>query len=857
MDKAMNYNLILYCEYTQTPLGVENPSPRFGWRGTEALREELQKSYRIRVWRGQEPVWDTGEVLSSQSSAICYDGKPLQAAERYRWSVTVTTQTGCVASGEAWFEMGLLREADWRGARWIGHPAPQRGVAPLLRRAFWLNKKPHSARLYLSGIGYASVTVNGVKTDGSLLDPGWTDYRKTVLYRVWDVTELLQPGGNVLAVELGEGWYGNDHPNFLNLIGAMPSWLGTPRLICALRADDIWLVSDGDGQWLASDGPVRKNNVFDGEWYDARLEKHGWQLPGYVPEQTQWEPATVCDAPGGVLRCQMIPAIGKKREVKPVYITYPDLSGPYEVVADLGVNLAGWASITVTGKAGQRVELRYAEVLDQRSGVNQENLRGAKATDTFILGRDGENTYEPHFTYHGFRYVQVKTDPGVIVTKLCGWQIHTLVKQTGDFSCTNQLLNRTYRALLQTEQNNLHSVPTDCPQRDERLGWVNDMTARCEEGLYNFDMMLFYEKWMQDLADAQDPVTGAIPDTAPYFFGGSPAFHVSSAYVLIPWLLYCFYGDKHPIELHYTEMKRYVDFKLGQRDGQGLIFNHYFGDWAAPMTESMLGWGENAVPLNNPQQLVTTCYLHFDCQLMEKMAKLLGKQEDAVSYQELQASIRDDINRAFFHEEGYYAQNAQGSNVFPLFLGLVPEGKREKVMQNLLQDLFAERGGRLSTGNQLTKYLYEVLGREGYHQQAFELATFCEYPSIGFMLNQGATTIWERWEKMAGNHMNSHDHPMLGAFTIWFQKGLCGLDPQCRASDGRLLLRPHPVDGLQAASAKLGTPQGALKLAWERTDSGVNLQVEIPWNTLVDLQLPTDDGRTVCGLGPGIHTFTV
>ena len=864
MNRKTTDDLILYCEYTTTPLGVETPSPRFGWRGTGALREELQKSCRIRVWKGQETVWDSGEVPSDRSSAVCYEGAPLQAATRYGWSVTVTTQTGLVCSGESWFETGLLQEADWHGAQWIGHPNPRRGVAPLLRRAFRLAEKPRSARLYLSGIGYADTTVNGVRPDESLLDPGWTDYQKTVLYRAWDVTELLQAGENVLAVELGEGWYGNDHPNFLNLIGALPAWLGMPKLICALQADGMWLVSDGDGQWMASDGPIRKNNVFDGEWYDGRLEKTGWRLPGYEMDPQQWEPAKGCDGPGGRLRCQMMPAIGKKRQIKPFSVCYPDYGDAYEVVADLGVNIAGWVEITVRGQPGQKVELRYAEILNHDNAVNQGNLRGAKATDTFILGRAGENTYEPKFTYHGFRYVQIKTDPGVIVTGIRGWQVHTLVEQTGAFQCGHDLLNRTYAALLQTEQNNLHSVPTDCPQRDERLGWINDMTARCEEGLYNFDMMRFYEKWLRDIADAQDPETGAIPDTAPYFFGGQPAFHISSVYVLMPWLLYCFYGDKRPVEEHYAGMKRYVAFKLSQRDGQGLICGDYFGDWAAPMTESLLGWGENAVPLNNPQQLVTTCYLQYDCQLMENMADLLGKPEDAACYRTLQEEIRTAINKAYFHEAGYYAGNAQGSNVFPLFLGIVPEGKRAAVLENLLHDLFVERRGRLSTGNQLTKYLYEVMGRENCHQQAFELATYCGYPSIGYMLQQGATTIWERWEKMAGNHMNSHNHPMLGAYTIWFQKGLCGLDPQSRTEDGRLLLRPHPVEGLQTASARLGTPQGTVALEWSKQPDGLAVTVEVPWNCTVDVELPAAatalDGRPLetpqprlRSLTPGIH----
>lgn len=837
MDTKTTEDLVLYCEYLRTPLGIETPSPRFCWKGTGALRTQQQASYRIAVWTEAGPVWDSGDVISDQSSAVCYGGAALQSAVRYFWRVTVTTRTGEVFSGESWFETGLLSRQDWHGAQWIGHPNPQRGVAPLLRRAFVLHKKPESARLYLCGIGYADVAINGVKPDESQLDPGWTDYQKTVLYRAWDITQLLHAGENVLSVELGEGWYGNEHPNFFNLIGAMPSWLGMPKMICALRTDEAWLVSAEDGLWMASDGPVRQNNVFDGEWYDGRLEKTGWREPGYAMLPAQWQAAKAAKDPGGRLRCQVMPAIGKKRRIRPFSICYPDYGDAYEVVADLGVNIAGWAEITVRGKAGQKVELRYAEILNHDNGVSQGNLRGAKATDTFILGKDGENTYSPRFTYHGFRYVQIKTDPGVIVTGICGWQVHTLVEQTGTFSCDNEILNRTYAAILQTEQNNLHSVPTDCPQRDERLGWINDMTVRCEEGLYNFDMMPLYEKWLWDIADAQDPVTGAIPDTAPYFFGGMPAFHISSVYVLLPWLLYCFYRDIRPIEQHFEGMKRYVAFKLSQRDEQGLINSMYFGDWAAPMTESMLGWGENAVPLNNPQQLVTTCYLCYDCILMQRMAALLQRPEQA-QYQQLADQLGHDINRAYFRQEGYYAENAQGSNVFPLFLGIVPEGKQDAVLQHILDDLFLERQGRLSTGNQLTKYLFEVLAKAGRHQEAFALATYCGYPSIGYMLRNGATTIWERWEKMAGNHMNSHDHPMLGAYTIWFQKDLCGLDPQCRTRDGRLLLRPHPVDGLRTASATLGTPQGPVSLKWERTDRGICVSIEVPWNCAVDVELP-------------------
>lgn len=864
MDTTLTNDLELYCEYLKMPLGLETDAPRFSWKGTGVLSATCQKTYRVEVWNADGAVWDSGVVVSSQSNAICYNGITLQSATRYSWRVTIATEDDQCFFNESWFEMGLLREGDWKGAQWIGHPNPERGVVAMLRRCFSLQQKPNSARLYLSGIGYANVAVNGRKIDNSVLDPGWTDYQKTVLYRAWDVTSLLHPGENVLSVELGEGWYGNDHPNFLNLVNAMPPWLGTPKMICLLQADGIQIRSGADGMWMTSDGPIRKNNIFDGEWYDGRREKIGWQRPGYKMVPGEWLPAVHCQEPGGILRCQTMPYIGKKRELQPVYVTYPDDGDAFEATADFGVNIAGWAGITVQGTAGQKVELRYAEMVGSDNSVRQGNLRGAKATDIFILGHDGENTYEPRFTYHGFRYVQIKTDPGVVVTKIRAWEIHTLIEQTGDFHCNNALLNQIYAAVLQTEQNNLHSVPTDCPQRDERLAWINDMTVRGEEALYNFDMMPFYEKWLQDLADSQDPETGAIPDTAPYFYGGRPAFHISSIYVLLPWHLYWFYGDKRPMERHYEGMKRYVTFKLLERDASGLLPDQYFGDWATPMTENLLGWGENALPMSNPRPLVTTCYLLYDCMIMAQIATLLGKQRDAEAYRALQQEVARDINSAYFHENGFYADNSQGANIFPLFLDIVPEGKHDAVLQSLLDDLFAVHQGKVTTGNQLTKYLYEVLRKESCNQQAFTLATRCEYPSIGFMMQHGATTIWERWEQMSGNHMNSHNHPMMGAFSIWFQKGLCGLDPQCRTADGNLLLKPNIVDGLQMASARLGTPQGPVSLAWKKETHGLVLKVEVPWNSTVTVDVPVPavsvDGQhldrmlnRVCNLTPGIH----
>ncbi|MEG1687839.1 MAG: alpha-L-rhamnosidase N-terminal domain-containing protein, partial [Angelakisella sp.] len=327
-------DLVLTCEYLKAPLGIENAAPRFAWKGEGSLATAKQCSYQINVWNAHGSVWDSGEVSSSQSCGIEYAGAPLQSATRYSWNVRITTEHSgeCYESDTAYFETGLLSADDWAQAKWIAAPVPKRGVAPLLRRVFQLDTIPQVARLYLSGLGYAEVTINGHKLDGSRLDPGWTDYRKTVLYRAWDVGAFLQTGENVLAVELGEGWYGNDHAGFKTLIGRLPDWLGTPRLISMLALDEKRIISANDGSWLVSEGAVQNNNLYDGEYYDARLEKEGWQLAGYRPSPTEWTPAAEVAAPGGRLRCQLMPPITEVAEVKPFSITYAEDGGPTEVV---------------------------------------------------------------------------------------------------------------------------------------------------------------------------------------------------------------------------------------------------------------------------------------------------------------------------------------------------------------------------------------------------------------------------------------------------------------------------------------------------------------------------------------------
>ncbi len=846
----MTRDLLLTCEYCESPIGVENPRPRFAWRGTGALACARQRAYRVRVWRGEDIAWDSGEVASARSFAVAYAGVPLVSAAVYTWQVCIWPEDDAapVESEIATFETGLLAPEDWAGACWIGAPVPVRGVAPMLRRAFTLDNAPEHARLYLCGLGYADVRINGQRPDESRLDPGWTDTRKTALYRAWDVTPLLRAGENVLAVELGEGWHGNEHDGAMALIGGLPSWLGYPKMICRLAVDGMDIVSGTDGAWLVSEGPIRANNIYDGVLYDARLEKPGWDVPGYACDPKEWKPATESAPPGGILRCQLMPPIQEMETIEPVHIAFPDDAGPGAVTVDLGVNIAGWVRIEARGAVGQTIRLRYAESVDERHEIDQRNLRGAKAMDTYIFGADGKAAFAPRFTYHGFRYVRIDADPGVVITRVVGVRAYSAVARASLFTCANPLVNRIYSAVIRTEGNNLHSLPTDCPQRDERLAWLNDMAVRCEQALYNFNMMPLYEKWLRDIADAQRD-DGAIPDTAPFYFGGMPASHISSVYVLLPWLLYLFYGDDQPLREHYDGMRRYTEFMLAQRGADGLMDVRYFGEWSAPMTQCELGWGENAVPRNIDRQFVTTGYLYYDCLLMEKVAALLGHKEDSTRYHAEQAVIRRDLNAAFFREEGYYDKNAQGANAFALFLDICPEGREADVLAHLLQDIDA-RGGGITTGNQMNKYLFDALDRHGCADTAYRIASRTEYPSIGYMLEQGATTIWERWEYMRGNHMNSHDHPMLGAFSAWFFKGLCGLRPAEYAKDARIKIEPQIPAELCSASGRMQTPYGPVALAWVKVEGTLKIDAEVPWNLEAELVIGADS----ITLGPGFHT---
>lgn len=833
--------LELTCEYLKAPLGVQNPAPRFGWRVSGEDLCTIQKEYRIRVYdMHHDCVWDSGPVQSDRCSAIEYEGAPLHSFEAYRFEAEVRLAEVWNGKDAAWlwgetsFEMGILDRSEWQG-EWICAGRDLGSAVPLFRREFTLERIPERARVYISGIGYCEAWLNGKRLGDAVLDPGWTDYRKRVLYRVYDVTDLLTEGKNVFSAELGGGWLTLDHEAFDHMIGRKPSWLSEPKLLCNICLDEQCIATAGDGTWMYSEGPVRRHNLYDGEWYDASWEKEGYRLPSYRCKPEEWSPAAAAEAPGGVLCSQLMPPIRQVLERDPVYLEYIGEESEFSTVVDFGVNASGWVRLSAVGKPGQRIRLRYGETLRADHSVDQRNLRWAKAEDVIVFGERDRITYQPHFIYHGFRYVQIFQDPGVIIDDLKGCEVHTDAASAGHFTCSDAVLNNIQKAVVQTELNNLHSVPTDCPQRDERLGWMNDMTVRFEEGLYNFDLILFYEKWLADIADAQDE-NGAVPDTVPYFYGELPAVHISSVYLLLPWHLYLFYGDRQVLKRHYAGMRRYLRFKLGEREENGLLPGRYMGDWAPAMTEAYIGEGINAIPRNLTHSFLTTCYLYYDCRLMEKVGNVLGMEADAAEYRREADGIREVLNRQFLREEGYYDTGSQGCNVFPLFLDIVPEQQKDRVLWHLLEELVTKRGCRVTTGNQMTKYLYEVLNRENLNETAYRVAAGEDYPSIGFMLKNGATTIWERWENLTSRQMNSHNHPMLGAFTVWFYKGLAGITLD-ETQERRLILRPAVIPQLTYVEASHEFCWGKCAVKWERTGQEIVYSFTVPWGMSAVLDL--------------------
>jgi alpha-L-rhamnosidase len=793
----------LRCEYLTNPLGIDVPNPRFFWLIDNQVRGSRQTAYQVLV--STDPSvsvgdqWDSGKVESPDFTHIVYGGRILQSDTTYHWKVRYWDAAGNASpySPNARFDTGLLAPSDWK-AQWI------RG-GNQVRKEFSLPAKLRRARAYVAGIGYYELRINGQKVGDHVLDPGTTAYDKRVLYATYDVTAWLRPGPNAIGIMLGEGWY-----------RARAAILQ----ISVETADGRTLVLTTDGSWKTAQGPILSDSIYNGEQYDARQELSAWDLPGY--DDRSWKPVTLNDAPKGVLSAQSMPPIRVVSDIVPLRTTNPR---PGVFVYDMGQNFSGWVRLHVNGPVGTTVRLRYAELLYEDGMLNVDNLRKARATDTYTLrgDLDGE-VYEPRFTYHGFRYVEVTGFPGTPrADSIVGRVVHSDVAPIGAFAASKDILNQIQRLAVWSVRTNLHSIPTDSDQRDERFGWLGDAHAAAETAMLNYDMAAFYTNFLRDIRDSQNN-SGAVTDMVPpaSYAAADPTW--GSAYPLLVQYMYEQYGDRRILEQHFEGIRAWAEF-LRSKSANGTLDYVKYGDWVSVEP--------------TPGNLVSSAYYYWSVDIVAKAADVLGKKTEAASYRKLADDIAAAFHKKFYNaEERTYGNGSQTSLALPLFLGITPAASRRAAYGNL-RDQIIGRDTHLATGFIGAKYLLPALTQLGGSDLAYDLATQTTYPSWGYMIANGATTMWELWQNRTGPTMNSHNHAMLGSIGAWFYTALAGINPDVKSPGyGRIRIQPQMVRDLRWASGSIDTIRGQVSSSWSRESDSACLKVTIPAGSTAEVHLP-------------------
>ena len=826
-------NITLLCEYMLDPAGVDTAAPLLTWF-TDG--ENLADGARVTLWQAgcDALLWDTGFVPDTGS--VVYAGAPLRSGRTYLWQVTLRMGDAETCSAEARFTVGLLPGTAWQ-PRWVG--GIRIDAKCYLYRHEWTAAKPvRSAAAFVASPNYNVVTVNGQKPDASVLNNTFADYDKSLYYVTYDLTGLVQEGRNAIGVMTGLGWRSLREAE--DGVGWGDSLFALQLVVEYEDGTEEWLFSDPDTWRCSTDGPVVYNSIYNGEIYDARREMSGWDVPGF--DETGWFDAVEKEPPEGVLRSQLLEPIRVVSEM-PIQEILPAPGGTWTL--DFGKNFAGWVRLRMKGERGQKISIRPAEMLRADGSVDPTSLRKAQPVDTYIFKGEGVEEWEPRFTYHGFRYAQIygldsKPEPGMFT----GCIVRSGVERIGGFRSSHPVVQGFFDMARQTEESNLHGVPTDCPQRDERLGWLNDMTVRSEGAMYGFRLYQLYAKWLRDIRDTQGKVTGAITDTAPFLrYGFRPADPVSGCFLLLPWNMYLHYGDDRIIRENYEANGRWVRYLLKNTRG-GVVRFSSMGDWAAPVAGTdHNSTGGGALSAITPPLLMSTGFLYLDCTLMAKVAGVLGKKEDEAAWLAAALQVKADFNRAFFNPEGkYYGAGSQAAQVIPLYFGLAEDKDVPAVLQYLCEDI-RRCGGHLSTGNICTRFAIEVLFRFGQADLAWHLLSQTEYPSWGFMLANGATTVWERWEKLGDNdfmaEMASMNHPMNGSAVVSLYKHLAGIQPdEGKPGWQNIVFRPSFPREAPDAGAEIQTVRGRAASFWRREEGGIVWEITVPAGCTGTVYLP-------------------
>jgi len=872
----------LRCEYLTNPLGIEDARPRLSWEMRDPRRGARQTAYRVLVASDSDALnddtgdlWDSGKVECDQSIHVEYAGGALASRQRCWWKVMLWDANGepSVWGEPAFWEMGLLERSEWVG-QWIGLPpreSEDSEPCAYLREGLSVRPGVRRARVYATARGVYELHLNGTRAGDGQLTPGWTDCNVRIPYQVYDVTGLVQEGENVIGAVLGEGWYSG----YLVWGGNRNVWGKDPNLLAQLEVeyeDGTTETVGSDASWKVATGPIVKSDIYNGETHDARLEMPGWAARGF--DDSGWQDAHVYDDTDAALVVKRCENVRKIEELQPIELSEPK---PGVYVFNFGQNMVGWVRLKVSAPQGTQITIRHAEMLNDDGTLYTENLRDAKATDEYICRGEGEEVYEPRFTFHGFQYAELtgcREKPDI--SAVTGVVLHSDAPPTGTFECSHEMINKLQSNIQWGQKGNFLEVPTDCPQRNERLGWTGDAQVFIRTACFNMDVAAFFTKWVTDLEDAQDE-DGAFPDVAPKVTQGKGHCAWADAGVICPWTIYLCYGDTRILEANYGAMAKWVEFM--EKTSDGLIRpDEGYGDWLATDAPS-------AGRAPTPKELIGTAYFAYCAQIMAKAAALLGKTEDAARYEELAGRVKAAFSREFITPAGRVVGSTQTGYLLTLAFDLVADELRPRAEELLLKEL-EKRDWHLSTGFVGTPFLAPVLTRIGRTDLAYKLLLQETYPSWFYPILQGATTMWERWNSYTRDGgfgdagMNSFNHYAYGAIGEWLYATVAGIDVDPEQPGYKhLILRPEPGGDLTFARGELKSVYGLIRSHWRLENGQFTYEVTVPANAHATVRLPipsagsvtesgetlsevegvsdvrAQDGRTVFNLAAGSYAF--
>lgn len=849
----------LKAEYLQNPLGIDVAQPRLSWQSVSTKRGVKQVAYHIlvassleKLKQGIGDLWNSAIVQSDHSLNVVYKGKNLKSRQWAFWKVRVWDNYGTVSqwSGVSHWSMGILTPSEWQ-AQWIGldtfssHDSPHGSYSRLsaryLRKELNVRKEIKSATAYISGLGLYELYVNGKKVGNDVLSPTLKEYNKTVPYNTLDISGYLKEGNNALGVILGNGHFFSMRPALPEVGIPLITNYGYPKLLMQVQivyADGSEELTGTDNQWKITDqGPIIANSEFDGEEYDANKEESGWAEPGF--NDSAWRPVKLVKAPAEHVEAQMNENIKVMETLAPKRIWKTNKG---TIMLDMGQNMAGWLQIKVKGGRGDTIKLRFAETLKDTNELYLANIRSAKVTDKLIL-KDGEwKTWEPRFSYHGFRYVEVsglQYDPSI--TDFTGKVIYDHMSSTGNFTSSNQTLNNIFKNAYWTIRSNYRSIPTDCPQRDERMGWLGDRSINSYGESFLFDNIKLYSKWMGDIKESQLK-TGSIPDVAPtYWKFYNDGVTWPSTFIIIPEMLRKQFGDSLTFRRNYPYMKLWITYMKDKYMKNWLLPIDSYGDWCMPPENQKMIHSEDPAR-KTTDSLISSAYFIYCLQLMQQYAAALDLPQDKSLYADMESRMKQAFNNQFYHEETHtYSNNTVTANILPLTFGIVPEQDKALIAKNIEHKTLTDFDGHVSTGLIGAQWLMRGLTTNGYKDLAYRIATNTTYPSWGYMISQGATTIWELWNgNTADPSMNSGNHVMLlGDLLVWYYEDLAGIkSDEIKTAFKKIIMKPCFPEGLNEVNASYDSYYGIIKSHWKKNKAGLSWDITVPVNATAVIYFP-------------------